>query len=175
MSDSGCSRDAGAARNIAKQHRVPSDPSLRLVAFPTQPFCPPSAFSSPSSTKQPLSPFTYRSFTHLLTHSLFSPVPADPLCAFFLACALALPSATAFWLNPSFRAIPQRNRQRQLSNCHPSSIVLKRCCCTVVVDDLYPQFCDGSSGSAIIQTAPGSISVTRAGARRCSFAHLIDP
>lgn len=152
-----------AQQGTSLNNTVPSDPSLRLVAFPTQPFCPPSAFSSPSSTKQ-ASLTLHLPLVYSLTHSLsLFPRPADPLCAFFLACALALPSAAAFWLNPSFRAIPQRNRQRQLSNCHPSSIVLKRCC-TVVVNDLYPQFCDGSSGSAIIQTAPGSLSVTRAGA-----------
>lgn len=162
MSDSGCSRDAGAARNIAKQHHA-----LRPLSAPRRfsyPTILPSFRLLVALFYQATSLTLHLPLVYSLTHSLsLLPRPADPLCAFFLACALALPSATAFWLNPSFRAIPQRNRQRQLSNCHPSSIVLKRCC-TVVVDDLYPQFCDGSSGSAIIQTAPGSLSVTRAGA-----------
>lgn len=88
MSDSGCSRDAGAARNIAKQHRALRPlsapprfsyptilPSFRLLRRPLLP----SNLSRPSPTR----------FVYSLTHSLsLFPRPADPLCAFFLACAL---------------------------------------------------------------------------------------
>lgn len=63
-------------------------------------------------------------FYQVSSHPLSSLLP-PPTSFFFFLTRTRSSKYRSFRTNPSFHTIPQRNRQRQLSNCHLSSIVLK--------------------------------------------------